>query len=87
MTRIFAVKKDKLNTEDGSEFTVFYLGDTSEKKSDFPSEPNKGNPKFWLHGRCSRSGPKGEVGEKGLNIDSEKLSDFPKEPNKENSCE
>jgi len=81
------MKKDKLNTKDGSEFTVFYLGDASEKKSDFLSEPNKGNPKFWLHGQCCPSGPKGEVGEKGLNIDPEKLSDFSEEPNKENIWE
>jgi hypothetical protein len=64
------MKKSKLNTEDGSEFTVFYLG---EQKSQINECGVEG---------CCPTGHKGEVGEKGLSIDPEKLSDFSEGPNK-----
>ena len=43
------MKEEKLNTEDGSQFTVFYLGDQDEKGTEHhPLCPHAVSPLSWL---------------------------------------
>ena len=74
------MKKDKLLTEDGNMFTVFYLG---EKKSQIKSKPFPDNQTPYKddcipsstntssHEFCCPVGPKGKAGVKGIPYNDE----------------